>query len=640
MQYHIEDYRPGDPDVKPELPGIGSKNKLPETTDVLIIGCGPAGLTLAAQMAAFPDIDTCIVEQKTGPIKRGHADGVACRTMEMFNAFGFAHKILRESCWVNETTFWRTHDDPSKGIYRSGRVQDTEDGLSEFPHVIVNQARVSNLFLDVMKNSSRRNEPFYRRKVISLSTEEGEYPTKVELEYENEIGEITRETVRAKYVVGTDGARSTVRKELALELKGDSANQAWGVMDILSITDFPDIRMKSIINAAGGGSVVLIPREGGFLTRIYVEMDKLGEDERVRTRTFDSQDVIDAANKVFHPYTIDVRNIAWWSVYEIGQRMTDRFDNLPIHAPEHHAPTIFIAGDACHTHSPKAGQGMNVSMQDTFNLGWKLAAVLRGMSPESLLKTYNEERHTIAKQLIDFDKEWAGMLHKASLNDGSVTAEQVQEYFVRSGRYTAGTATRYDRSLLTGDTEHQKLASGLTIGSRFHSSTVIRLADAKPIHLGHTIDADGRWRLFAFTPQNSIKASINALNSLCTFLEKDPNSPIVRYTPKEAEADSIFDVRAILPFHFRDLDLSDMPDFLFPRKGKFQLKDYEKIFCTGSEEVDFFQQRGIDTEKGCIVIVRPDQYISHVLPLGATSDLAQFFEPIMLDNKLTQARNS
>ena len=72
-----------------------------------------------------------------------------------------------------------------------------------------------------------------------------------------------------------------------------------------------------------------------------------------------------------------MKEVAWWSVYEIGQRLTDKFDDVPAAEVATRLPRVFIAGDACHTHSPKAGQGMNVSMQDTFNLGWKLAAVLR-----------------------------------------------------------------------------------------------------------------------------------------------------------------------------------------------------------------------------------------------------------------------
>ena len=109
----------------------------------------------------------------------------------------------------------------------------------------------------------------------------------------------------------------------------------------------------------------------------------------------------------FHPHTFDVKEVPWWSVYEIGQGQCDRFDDVE---PEHTAtrlPRVFIAGDACHIHSPKAGQGMNVSMQDAFNLGWKLAAVLQRRSPPSLLHTYSAERQAVAKELIDFDRRCA-----------------------------------------------------------------------------------------------------------------------------------------------------------------------------------------------------------------------------------------
>ncbi|MFX6728694.1 FAD-dependent monooxygenase, partial [Acinetobacter baumannii] len=84
------------------------------------------------------------------------------------------------------------------------------------------------------------------------------------------------------------------------------------------------------------------------------------------------------ARRILRPHRLEVKEIAWWSVYEIGQRLTDRFDDVPDDESASRLPRVFIAGDACHTHSPKAGQGMNVSMQDAFNLGWKLAAVIRG----------------------------------------------------------------------------------------------------------------------------------------------------------------------------------------------------------------------------------------------------------------------
>jgi phenol 2-monooxygenase len=88
--------------------------------------------------------------------------------MEMFNAFGFAERLLREAYWVNETTFWKPGGDPASGIVRSGRVKDTEDGLSVFPHVILNQARVHQFYLDVMRKSPTGLTPHYGRRFVDM----------------------------------------------------------------------------------------------------------------------------------------------------------------------------------------------------------------------------------------------------------------------------------------------------------------------------------------------------------------------------------------------------------------------------------------------------------------------------------------
>ena len=218
------------------------------------------------------------------------------------------------------------------------------------------------------------------------------------------------ETVKARYVVGCDGARSAVRKSIGRALHGDSANHAWGVMDVLAVTDFPDVRFKSLIQSANDGSIIIIPREGGYLFRLYIELDKLDAGERVSNRNITADDLIAAARRILKPHTLDVKEVAWWSVYEIGQRLCDKFDDVPEEDVAQRLPRVFIAGDACHTHSPKAGQGMNVSMQDGFNLGWKLASVLRKRCAPHLLHTYSAERQAIAKELIDFDREWAAML--------------------------------------------------------------------------------------------------------------------------------------------------------------------------------------------------------------------------------------
>jgi len=642
MQFHQDGFVPGDPtisDPAERYPAARASEPVPQDVDVLIVGCGPAGLTLAAQLAAFPDITTCIVEQKPGRLLVGQADGVACRTMEMFHAYGFSERVLKESYWVNETSFWKPDDKNNQNIVRSGWVQDVEDGLSEFPHVILNQARVHDCFLDCMRHSPTKLEPHYARRLLDLQIDPAarceDHAVTVKLERIDPEHEGEIETVKARYVVGCDGARSTARKAIGRELHGDSANHAWGVMDVLVVTDFPDIRFKTLIQSANEGSVLIIPREGGYLVRLYVELAKLEVGERVANRNITSDEVIAKARRILQPYKLDVKEVAWWSVYEIGQRLADKFDDVPEAEVETRMPRVFITGDACHTHSPKAGQGMNVSMQDAFNLGWKLASVLRKRCAPHLLHTYSAERQAVAKELIDFDREWAEIL--ASVKGGGERANErfdpaeTQRYFVQHGRYTAGTATHYRPSILTGDARYQHLAKGLLIGKRFHSAPVIRLADAKPIHLGHVAEADGRWRIYAFAGAGDPTASTSAIRGLGDFLAEGRESPVRRYTPAGADIDSVIDLRAVFQQGHRELAIEAMPAFLLPRKGRHGLRDYEKMFCPDMKAGrDIFAMRGIDRGAGCMVVVRPDQYVAHVLPLDAHAELAAFFDGFML----------
>ena len=630
MQFYLDGFRGGDPDIRDAAPNRrhrGPFAPLPEKVDVLIAGCGPAGLCLAAQLSQFPQLETMIVERKPGPLEKGQADGINTRTMEMFQAFGFGEKVKRESYWVNQTAFWSPDPANPKHIRRIGRVQDVPDDSSEMPHTLINQARVHELFLEVMQNSPSKLEPDYSWSVIDLTIDDttDDHPVTVVLENTG-INAGETKTVRANYVVGCDGARSNVRKAIGGTLHGDAAHQAWGVMDILANTDFPDIRQKCLVTSSAEGNILILPREGGYLFRMYVELDKLNADERVSSKNFTADHMIAAANRIMAPYTIDVKQVVWWSIYEIGHRLTDRFDDVPEGVDRN--PRVFTAGDACHTHSPKAGQGMNVSMQDTFNLGWKLAHVLTGRADAKLLRSYSAERWVEAKRLIDTDHQWARIM-SAPAGQSELDGDgmpRFQKQFIENLEFTGGLAVAYDPSDLVSDTAHQDLATGLGVGRRFHSAPVVRLSDAMQLHLGHVAEADGRWRIYAFAGRDD-----TTLRALAHWLETDPQSPVIKYTRTEENIDAIIDVRAIFQGTFDQLDYATMPRFFKPTKGKFALQDYEKIFCVDHKgHGDIYDMRGIDRDRGCMVIVRPDQYTAHILPLTATDDLATFFDRILV----------
>lgn len=163
---------------------------------------------------------------------------------------------------------------------------------------------------------------------------------------------------------------------------------------------------------------------------------------------------------------------------------------------------------------------------------------------------------------------------------------------------------------------------------RFHPAPVTRLADARAVHLGHVARADGAWRLYVFADEAGRAGS--RTRELCEYLASDA-SPITRHTPKGADPDTVIDVRAILPQEHRELETTDLPAVLTPRKGDFGLVDHEQVFTPNAKADNIFDVRGINRQTGAIVVVRPDRYVAQVLPLHAHRELADFFAGILTD---------
>ena len=222
---------------------------------------------------------------------------------------------------------------------------------------------------------------------------------------------------------------------------------------------------------------------------------------------------------------------------------------------------------------------MNVSMQDAFNLGWKLAAVLR--------KQCCAEPAAFLFGRAPGGREGADRFRSRMGGDSRVRRQGrrrrcgqdaglfCQARPLHRGHGDALHAVDPDRQ----QPSHQHLAQGLVIGTRFHSAPVIRLADAKPVHLGHAAQADGRFRIYAFSPAEDPAGPSSAIRALCNFLAEARESPVRRYTPVGADIDGVIDLRAVFQQDHRELAIEAMPPLLLPRKGRYGLIDYEKMFC-------------------------------------------------------------
>ena len=605
MQFHHHGYVSGDPRVQNAAgTGLDRPAELPDDVDVLIVGSGPAGMLLAAQLSQFPQLTTRLIEKRDGRLALGQADGIQPRSVETFQAFGFADRITAEAYNIGWMNFWAPDPDDPQRIVRTARTEDYGYKISEFPHLIVNQARVLDYFAEAAAHGPARIAPDYGVEFAGLTVGTDD----VEVRVRTASG---KRTIRAKYVVGCDGARSGVRQAIGRTHVGAAARHAWGVMDVLVETDFPDWRIKCAINAAAG-NILHIPREGGYLSRMYIDLGEVAEDDDHRVRQTPIEEVIARANEILHPYTIDVKQVAWHSVYEVGHRVTDQFvDDL-----DH--PRVFLTGDACHTHSAKAGQGMNVSMQDGFNLGWKLGHVLTGLAPAELLRTYDAERRPVAQQLIDFDREWSSLMAR---KPGEITdPDELATYYLATAEFPSGFGTHYAPSRIVAADAAQELTSGFPVGKRFQSVEVVRVCDGNPVHLGHHARADGRWRVYAFA---------DAAGSALAAWASEAQAIVERFTPAGADLDAVFDVKAIYPGRWEDV--VDVPSLFRPRSGPLGLTDLEKVFAAAPSawtRSDIFAERGIGAE-GAVVVVRPDQYVAHVLPLTDPAGLERFLAGAM-----------
>lgn len=587
--------------------------------DVLIVGAGPAGVMCANALAAA-GIHVKIVDQRPSKISTGQADGIQPRTIEVLQSYGLAERLLKEGCQMHMCAFY--NPDRDGVLARTGRAPDITAPTARYPfEVLLNQGAVETIFVDSMARHGLTVDRPIVPASIELSDDSAQladpfsYPVKVTLDHLDTPGK--QEIVHARYVVGCDGAHSWVRKTLGITMDGEQTDYIWGVVDIVADTDFPDIRNRSAIHSTSG-SCMIIPREGDKV-RFYIQLSDSDVMDPVTGRVdkdrMSPEKLLEVARKILHPYKVDEPKMYdWWTIYIIGQRVASRFSVNE---------RIFIAGDACHTHSPKAGQGMNASMNDTHNLAWKLVQVIRGRADISLLKTYELERRKYAQDLIDFDREFSTLFSgkpRTAGNDDGVSHEQFLRAFQTGGGFTSGIGVHYMPSTITNDM-HQQYAPHLIIGERMPSQIFVRAADARPYDIQDMLPSDTRFKLLFFVGYLTDER-VKALDALSEEM-RDPSCFLQKYGyPSKGIAKGMFDIVTIMSGDKEDVEFTRVPALLRPHWSTVLLDDTDTMRSLGGGA---YKRFGIDPRNIILAIIRPDGYVGMIAPASALDDVDSYF---------------
>ena len=552
----------------------GTNGQVHERVDVFICGSGSAGLSTATWLARY-GVRCKIVDSRSGPLDWGTADGIQTRTTEIFESFGIEDQLLREGFHNLEVAFYNPVGKEG-AIERTRSVEASYQGLSHLPRLILSQARVHDMLLGAMKRFNDQDVDYgYTVQSVKINEAAAKdphaYPVTIVTEKDGK-----EEIFDAKFALGCDGAHSTVRKSLGIKLVGDGSDSVWGVMDFIPRTDFPDTRKLTVIQSKSG-SVLNIPREGGFMNRFYMELPEGTVAKEVKL-----EDLQETTRQIFYPYQIEFAETVWWSTYKVGQRVAERFTQ---------SNRVFLAGDACHTHSPKAGQGMNVSLQDGYNIGWKLASFLKGQTEIDILRTYTTERQKVAENLIEWDKNWVKSIASKGKDQGGVLDANnnidFSEIWVKARPFTAGLTIKYDDSILTrANGSLQSRAKNLKVGMRFPSSPVIRFCDAFELQFLKAFPSDGRWRIVIFAGDIRQVAASRRLSQVFNISTSwaplliyqlgkylfSEHGPIQKYTILGSDIDSFIEVLVLLSGERLTTKQEQIPQAFWPETGKWRVR--------------------------------------------------------------------
>ncbi|KAF9736095.1 phenol 2-monooxygenase [Paraphaeosphaeria minitans] len=579
-------------------------------SDVLVVGAGPAGLMLANNLVRF-GIKTQIVDNRPDRTSTGRADGLQPKTIETLRQMRVAEPLLRKGVKVFDIAFWKsTSEAPMRRTGREIHYPPVVDLLDPYI-LLVHQGMVEATFIDDL---SERGVEVLRNTAFAGFEYTPDRVRPLTVNCKQNVSQSSKK-LATRYIVGCDGAHSVVRKCIpGATPVGASSDAVWGVLDGVLDTDFPDIWSKVVVHSDELGSVLMIPRERN-MTRLYIEL-KSSSGATTPPRERQTQEFVQKrAQEIMRPYRLEWKNVEWFGRYQIGQRVAARFSD--------DERRVFIAGDASHTHSPKAAQGMNTSMHDAWNLAWKMNFAVRNLARPALIETYEQERKKIAQDLIDFDYE-----HANAFSAGDPKA--LVDNFNKNVAFISGYGVNYEPNVLNMASKGYTRGN-LTPGFLLPPAKVTRFIDANPVDIQTDIPALGQFRIYIFA--RNLHAAMPFLDVLSKAHQSNssyvgritmagnasytmqpplaaPHDQFVcpeRYTP----VSGIFTYAVVTDMSRADIEITHLPRMLQDSCWSFYLDDVPQLDTRKQTVMDKWLD-GLDDGEVVIANVRPDGYVGTV----------------------------
>ncbi|KAI1335919.1 FAD binding domain-containing protein [Xylariaceae sp. FL0016] len=614
--------------------------------DVLICGAGPSGLQVALSLAR-QNVSFRIIDKAEAPLTVGRADGVQPRFLETVAMWGLAKEIQEEGPLIERTAIYK---DGQKLIFNRSHQSDSRyRGLH-----IITQGQLERVYI---RDLLRHRQVVERLCQLDDYNIEDTDPYPVSATVQN-LATGESEMIRAKFIVGSDGASSMLRRRLGIPFDGVSTGIFWGIMDCIFETDYPHAWVFGSVISSKHGGCVIIPREDGYI-RLYTQLDvsatgpiaasRQARDPafaesggQVELHSITPDEVLEQANKIFSPYKLRfAAPLSWFAIWRISERVARSYSSSDMR--------VHLVGDSAHVHSVMGAFGLNASILDSANLAWKLGLVAQGKGKlEALLPTYSFERRAHAVRVIETSGRYLRFVcgsklavpnlrdpdtiptEKNGLNGEYLSQSRVEStreedmqflagFFKDNGQFLLGVDCPYGDTVLSPRTSTPSDKAGLALAVKHGvraPNPRICLGTGETGYLYDTFSGPPRFHLVLFLSSFTGREIRHQVTQFSQGFEK---------TYSEFGGPTRFNMVVVvkcMPFEFQQIRQGINLEFLW--------HSTTTVYDDRAPDEDAHTTWGANHGSGALAVIRPDLWVGLTAFPRETDKIRSYFESFLI----------